>query len=93
MQVVARKTCLLILLSSAFFLAAQFHYGCDLTAAPSAASHVCPLCGHPGIAILAPQPDLSAIPVADRLEIAPVLVTSSPVVPRSTSPRAPPAIS
>jgi len=91
MHVIARKTCLFILLFSAVLLASQFHYCCDLTATP-AASHACPLCSVASSLVTAQSPSVEIIRVSDRLEIASSLVTLSSAVPRATSPRPPPAL-
>ncbi len=90
MQVLGRQTCL-ILLFGAVFLASQFHYCCDFTAAPSAA-HLCPVCSAAGSVVATPSPLIAVVPVTNRLELAPVLLSVSSAVPRATSPRGPPAL-
>ena len=72
-------------------LGAQFHFCSDLTATPSA-SHICPLCSSAGYVIAAQSPNVAFVPVMNRLEVAPLVVSVSSAVPRATSPRAPPAL-
>jgi len=81
----------LSLLLAVTFLAAQFHYCADLSAAPSD-SHVCPLCSTAGSAV-APSPlSLIFTPLMNRLEIVSTLAALSPEIPATISPRAPPAV-
>ena len=91
MRLTARQTSLGILLFSAVFLAAQFHYCSDLTSAPSP-SHVCPVCSTTASVVATQVPMIAVVPLTDRLELAPLVVSVSPEVPRATSPRAPPAL-
>ncbi len=79
------------LLLGIIFLGAQFHFCTDLTAAPSA-SHVCPLCSTAGSVVATCSPSIALVPVANRLEVAPLLVSASSALPRDISPRAPPAL-
>jgi hypothetical protein len=91
MQVITRQTCFLILLLGVIFLVAQFHFCSDLTATPSA-SHICPVCSTAGSVVATPSPSIAIVPVINRLEVAPPVVSLSSAVPRATSPRAPPAL-
>jgi hypothetical protein len=91
MQVSARRTCLLVLLLSAVFLAAQFHFCADLTVTPSA-SHICPVCSTVGSAVATPSPNMAIVPVVHRLEIHAPFVAISVDFLRTISPRAPPAL-
>ena len=77
----------LVLFLGFVFLAGQFHVCAD----PSA-THACPFCTMAGSAILTPSPRVSFIPVLDRLEVAAVAFEISADAPRTTSPRAPPAL-
>jgi hypothetical protein len=77
----------LVLLLGVVFLAGQFHFCADLSA-----THACPFCATAGSAILTPTPSISLIPVLDRLEVAAVAFEISFDAPRTTSPRAPPAL-
>ena len=79
------------LLLGAIFLEAQFHFCTDMTAAPSA-SHICPVCSTAGSIVLTQSPVIAVVPVSNRLEVAPTLVSVSSAVPRAPSPRAPPAL-
>ena len=79
------------LLLGIVFLGAQFHFCADLTAAPSP-SHICPICSTVGSVVATQTPSLAVVPVMDRFEVAPLLVSVSLEVPRATSPRAPPSL-
>jgi hypothetical protein len=81
----------LALLLGIIFLGAQFHFCADLTATPSA-SHICPLCSATGSAVATHSPVIANVPVMNRLEVAPLVVSLSSAAPRATSPRAPPAL-
>jgi hypothetical protein len=83
MQGIVRPTCPFITLFAAIFLASLFHYCSDLTSVPFA-SHICPVC-------LTAASAVAIVPVTNRLELAPSNIAASSVVPRGTSPRAPPA--
>jgi len=72
------------------FLAAQFHFCADLNSGPSG-SHPCPLCSTAGSAVTTETLDLAVVPVVDRLEVFLTILSPSVEVPRTTSPRAPPA--
>ncbi len=91
MQAKTHRIRILALLLGVIFLAAQLHFCADLTAAPSA-SHICPLCSTAGSVVARPSPSIAIVPVTNRLEIAPVVISLSPGVPRAVSPRAPPAL-
>src|SRR5260370_24471836 len=92
MQAKPQRIRILALLLGVVFLGAQFHFCTDLTAAPSA-SHICPVCSTAGSLVATQSPVIAVVPVANRLEPAPFLVSVSSPVPRATSPRAPPALS
>lgn len=79
------------LLLGVIFLGAQFHFCTDLTATPSA-SHICPVCSTAGSVVAPSSPSIAIVPVTNRLELAPLVVSVSSAVPRATSPRAPPAL-
>jgi hypothetical protein len=72
------------------FLAAQFHFCADLNSGPSG-SHPCQLCSTAGSAVTTETLDLAVVPVVDRLEVFATILSPSVEVPRTTSPRAPPA--
>lgn len=79
------------LLLGIIFLAAQFHYCTDVTSG-SPGSHICPLCSTAG-SVVAPQvAGIAVVPVVNRLEAIAVVASVSLALPRSTSPRAPPAL-
>jgi hypothetical protein len=80
----------LALLLGIVFLGAQFHFCADLTATPSA-SHICPICSTVGSVVATQTPSIAIVPVLDRLEVTPLVVSVFSAVPRATSPRAPPA--
>ena len=82
---------ILALLLGVIFLGVQFHFCTDLTATPSA-SHICPICSTAGSLIAAQPPGIAIVPVTNRLEFAPLVVSVSSAVPRATSPRAPPTL-
>src|SRR6266436_1417788 len=82
---------ILALLLGIIFLGAQFHFCTDLTAVPFA-SHVCPVCSTAGSATAAQSPIIAIVPIMNRLEVAPLVVSVSSAIPRATSPRAPPAL-
>ena len=82
---------IIALLLGVIFLAAQFHYCADVTAG-STGSHICPLCSTAG-SVIAPQAaSISIAPIVHRLEAVVVVASVSLVLPRSTSPRAPPSL-
>ena len=81
----------LALLLGIIFLGAQFHFCADLTNSPSA-SHICPVCSTTGSVVATESPSIAIVPVANRLEIVPAVISVSAAVPRATSPRAPPAV-
>jgi hypothetical protein len=91
MQSKTQRIRILALLLGVIFLGAQFHFCTDLTATPSA-SHICPVCSTAGSVVATQSPVISVVPVTNRLEVAPTLVSISSAVPRATSPRAPPAL-
>jgi hypothetical protein len=82
---------ILALLLGVVFLGAQFHFCTDVTVTPSA-SHICPVCSAAGSVVATQSPVIAVVPVTDRLEFAPLVVSVSSAVPRATSPRAPPAL-
>jgi hypothetical protein len=79
------------LLLGIVFLGAQFHFCADLTAAPSA-SHVCPICSAVGSVVATQSTSIAVVPVMNRLELAPLIISVFSAVPRATSPRAPPSL-
>jgi hypothetical protein len=79
------------LLLGIIFLAAQFHFCADLNSGPSG-SHPCQLCSTTGSAVTTETLDLAVVPVVDRLEFVAAILSPSVEVPRTTSPRAPPAL-
>src|SRR5256712_5814954 len=79
------------LLLGIIFLCAQFHFCTDLTAAPSA-SHICPVCSTAASAVATYSLSIALVPVANRLEVAPLVFSVLSAVPRDISPRAPPAL-
>ena len=81
----------LVLLLGIVFLAAQFHFCADLTATASA-SHFCPTCSTAGSVVAAQTPVMAIVPVMNRLEMAPLVVSEFAAVPGAISPRAPPAL-
>jgi hypothetical protein len=91
MQAKTKRIRILALLLGVIFLGAQFHFCTDLTATPSA-SHICPLCSTVGSVVATQSPSVAIVPVTNRLELAPLVVSVSSAVPRATSPRAPPAL-
>jgi hypothetical protein len=91
MQARTHRIRILALLLGVVFLGAQFHFCTDLTAAPSA-SHICPVCSAAGSVVATQSPTIALVPVTNRLEVAPFVVSISSAVPRATSPRAPPAL-
>jgi hypothetical protein len=91
MQLSARQKCLLIFLFSAVFLTVQFHSCSELAGTPSAL-HICPVCSTAGSAVATKTPYFAFVPVTNRLEVAPVVLSVSFGVPLATSPRAPPAL-
>jgi hypothetical protein len=91
MQTKSRRICILALLLGVIFLGAQFHFCADLTSTPSA-SHICPVCSTAASVVATQFPVIAIVPVANRLEVAPVVISASSAVPRAISPRAPPAL-
>jgi len=91
MQAKTHRVRILALLLGVIFLGAQFHFCTDLTAAPSA-SHICPVCSTAGSVVASQSPRIALVPVTNRLEVAPMVVSESSAVPRDTSPRAPPTL-
>ncbi|SRR5258707_8859808 len=89
MQANTQRIRILGLLVGIIFLGAQFHFCTELTAAPSA-SHICPLCSTAGSVVATQSPIIAIVPVTNRLEVSPVLVSLSSAIPHATSPRAPP---
>jgi hypothetical protein len=85
------KARLCALLLGIIFLAAQFHFCADLNSGPSG-SHPCQLCSTAGSAVTTQTPDLTVVPVVNRLEVFITLLSPAVEVQRSTSPRAPPAL-
>ena len=81
----------LALLLGFIFLGAQFHFCADLTDTPSA-SHICPVCSTAGSVITTQSPVIAIVPVTNRLEVAPTIVSVFSAAPRATSPRAPPSL-
>lgn len=79
------------LLLAVIFLGAQFHFCSDLAPAPSA-SHICPVCSATVSVVSAPRLSIAIVPVVNRLEVAPLVVSIFTEVPRATSPRAPPSL-
>jgi hypothetical protein len=90
-QTKTQRIRILALFLGVIFLGAQFHFCTEVTAAPSA-SHICPVCSTAGSVVATEQPVIAIVPVTDRLELAPLVVSVSSAVPRATSPRAPPAL-
>jgi hypothetical protein len=82
---------ILALFLGVIFLGAQFHFCADVTAGPSA-SHICPVCSTAGSAVATQSPVIAIVPVTNRLELAPLVVSVTSAGPRATSPRAPPAL-
>lgn len=82
---------ILALLLAVVFVGAQFHFCADLTATPSG-SHICPLCSTTTVFVAAQSPVLAVVPVSDRLEDSQQIIPVPVEIPRSTSPRAPPAV-
>ena len=91
MQANTQRIRILALLIAVIFLGAQFHYCTDLTAAPSA-SHICPVCSTAASAVATYSLSIALVPVANRLEVAPLVFSVLSAVPRDISPRAPPAL-
>lgn len=91
MQAKTKRIRILALLLGVIFLGAQFHFCTDLTVGPSA-SHICPVCSTAGAVVATQSPSIAIVPVTNRLEVAPLVVSVFSAVPRSTSPRAPPAL-
>ena len=91
MQANTQRIRILALLIAVIFLGAQFHYCCDLTAAPSA-SHICPVCSTAASVVATQSPVIAIVPVTNQLEVAPLVFSVLSAVPRDISPRAPPAL-
>jgi hypothetical protein len=91
MQAKTQRIRILALLLAVIFLGVQFHFCTDLTDTPSA-SHFCPVCSSAGSAVATESPSIAIVPVSNRLEAAPILISVSSDVPRATSPRAPPVL-
>jgi hypothetical protein len=91
MQSKTHRIRILAVLLGVIFLGAQFHFCADLTATPSA-SHICPVCSAVGSVVASQSPSIAIVPVMNRLEVAPLVVSVFSAVPRATSPRAPPAL-
>jgi len=83
------RIALLALLLAVVFLAAQFHFCADLSAA-SDSSHLCPVCSATTSAMASESLLLVVAPVSNRLETPGILVILSADIPRAISPRAPP---
>jgi hypothetical protein len=82
---------LFILLLAVVFLAAQFHFCADLTSSQSG-THLCPVCSST-ISVVSPAaPGIAFAPIMNSLEISVSATVLSPTLPRSISPRAPPAL-
>jgi len=79
------------MLLAVVFVGAQFHFCADVSTAQTA-SHACPVCSVAGSVVASAPLSVAIVPVANRLEITPVVVTISSAVPRAISPRAPPAL-
>ena len=79
-----RLRLVLVLIIAVAFLAGQFHFCADLSAA-----HICPFCGTASSAILTPTPSVATIPVLSRLEVLATALELAVDVPRATSPRGP----
>jgi hypothetical protein len=90
-QNVSQRIRILALLLGVIFLGAQFHFCTDSTATPSA-SHICPVCSTAGSVVATQSPVIAIVPVTNRLEVAPAVISMSSAVPRATSPRAPPVL-
>jgi hypothetical protein len=91
MQAKTHRIRILALLLGIIFLGAQFHFCTDLTSAPSA-SHICPICSTAGSVVVTQSPSIVIVPVTGQLVAAPEVVSVFSVVPRATSPRAPPVL-
>ena len=91
MQAKTHRIRFLALLLGVIFLGAQFHFCADLTGTPSA-SHVCPVCSTAASVVTTQSPTIAMVPVTNRLEVAPTIVSVFSAAPRATSPRAPPAL-
>ena len=90
MQAKTQRIRILALLLGVIFLGAQFHSCTDLTVVPSV-SHICPICSTVGSMAATRSLGIPIVPVMNRLEVAPLLVSLSSAVPRAISPRAPPS--
>jgi hypothetical protein len=91
MQSKSHRILILALFLGFIFLGAQFHFCTELTAAASAA-HICPVCLTAGSVVATSSPRIAIVPVLNRLEVAPFVGPVSSALPRTTSPRAPPAL-
>jgi len=86
-----RQLRIIALLLGMIFLAGQFHYCADVTSG-STGSHICPLCSTAGSVIAPAAANIAIAPVVNRLEVVAVVASVFLVLPRSTSPRAPPSL-
>src|ERR1700682_945060 len=83
MQSKSQRIRILTLLLGVIFLGAQFHFFTHLPAAP-ASSHLCPVCSPAAYLIAAQSPSIALVPIANRLEVAPLVDSVSSAVPPST---------
>lgn len=91
MQARTQRIRIWALLLAVIFVGVLFHFCTDLNATPSA-SHICPVCSTAGSAVATPSPSIAIVPVANRLEVVPTVLTISSAFPRAISPRAPPSL-
>jgi hypothetical protein len=84
------RVCLLLL--GLVFLAAQFHFCADLTAANNGGPHFCPFCATAGVAIATSIPTIGLAPAIVPMELMPAQVVISAEATFSISPRAPPSL-
>jgi hypothetical protein len=85
-----RRTTILAILLAIIFVAAQFHFCADSSAVP-APSHFCPVCSTTASAMATQAPLLAVAPVSERLESPGTRLALLMDIPRTISPRAPPA--
>jgi hypothetical protein len=81
----------LLVVVAILFVAGQFHLCVD-TNSDAYGAHICPFCATAGSAILALGLSMATVPVLSKLEVTAVAFEISADLPRTTSPRAPPAL-
>ncbi len=91
MSAKVNRTRVCALLLGIIFLAAQFHFCADLNSDPTG-THPCQVCSTTGSAITTHALSLAIVPVVRRLEVFTAIFSPSLELPRTTSPRAPPAL-